>query len=68
MAEQDAIIALAMTWLERALENEKASSIAAAQDKSALAETIRAFRGLVVQVRPMLAMLGLEPAPIPSEP
>jgi hypothetical protein len=43
MAEQDASIALATMWLERALENEKASSIAAAQAKSALAETICAF-------------------------
>jgi hypothetical protein len=76
MAERDARIALAMMQLERGLENEMTSSTVAAQAKSALAETIRAFRvgdrsklnGLTVQVRPTLAMLGLEPPPIPSEP
>jgi hypothetical protein len=68
MAGQDARIVLAMMQLERGLENEMTSSIVAAQAKSALAETIRAFRGLAVQVRPTLVMLGLEPLPIPSEP
>jgi hypothetical protein len=48
MAERNASIALSTTQLERALENEMASSIAAAQAKLALAETIHAFRGLAV--------------------
>jgi hypothetical protein len=42
VAERDASIALATTQLERALEIETTSSIAAAQPRSALAETIRA--------------------------
>jgi hypothetical protein len=58
---------LATTQLERALENEAASSIAAAHANSALVGTIHAFWGLVVQVRPTLVMLGLEPPSIPSE-
>jgi hypothetical protein len=68
VAEHDARITLAMTQLERALENEAASSLAAAQANSVLVGTIRAFRGLTVQVRPTLETLELEPPPIPSEP
>jgi hypothetical protein len=67
MAERDASITLATTQLERALEIETSSSITAAQTRSALAETIHAFRGLTIQVRPTLAALGLEPPLIPSE-
>jgi hypothetical protein len=52
VAEQDASIMLATTQLERARENEAASSLAAAPTNSTLADTIRAFRGLDVQVRP----------------
>jgi hypothetical protein len=54
--------------LERSLKVEMASCIAAAQARSVLAKTIRAFRGLIVQVRRTLVELGLEPAPIPSKP
>jgi hypothetical protein len=68
MAERDASITLAMTRLEKALENEAASSLAAAQANSMLVSTIHAFWGLVVQVRPALVTLGLKPPPIPSEP
>jgi hypothetical protein len=67
MAERDAHITLATTQLERALENEAASSLAAAQANSALVGTNRAFRGLAIQVRPTLETLGLEPPLIPSE-
>jgi hypothetical protein len=58
---------IAMTQLERALENEATSSFAVAQANTALVGTIHAFRGLTVQVRPALVTLGLEPPPIPSE-
>jgi hypothetical protein len=54
-----------MTNLERALKNEAPFSLVAALAKSAFDDTIRAFRGLVVQVRPVLVMLGLDPPPIP---
>jgi hypothetical protein len=67
VAEWDAHVTLAMTQLERALENEVASSLAAAKANSALVRTIRAFWGLAIQVRPVLEMLGLEPPLIPSE-
>jgi hypothetical protein len=56
-----------MTQLERALENEAASSLAAAQANSALVGTIRAFQGLAIQVRPVLVALSLEPTPTPTE-
>jgi hypothetical protein len=67
VAEQDASITLAMTQLERALENEEASSLAAAQANSALVGTIRAFQGLAIQVRPVLVALSLEPTLTPAE-
>jgi hypothetical protein len=67
VAEWDANIVLAMTQLERALENKPASSLAAAQANSVLAGTIRAFQGLAIQERPALVKLGLEPPPIPSK-
>jgi hypothetical protein len=68
VAEWDASITLAMTQLERALENKVASSLAMAQANSVLVSTMRAFQGLAVQVRPALVTLGLKPPPIPSEP
>jgi hypothetical protein len=67
VAELDAHITLARNYLERALENEVASSLAAAQANSLLVGTIRAFWGLTIQVRPALETLGLEPPPIPAE-
>jgi hypothetical protein len=67
MAERDASITLATMQLKRALVNKMTSSIAAAQARSTLAETIHAFRGLTVQVRSALATLGLDPALIPSK-
>jgi hypothetical protein len=67
MAERDGHITLAMTQLERALENEAASSLAAAQANTSLVGTNHAFWGLAIQVRPVLEMLGLDPPPIPSE-
>jgi hypothetical protein len=68
MAHQDASSTLATTQLERALENEAASSLVAAQANSALDGTIHAFQGLAVQVSCALVTLGLEPPPIPSKP
>jgi hypothetical protein len=68
VAERDASITLIMALLERALVDEMAASIALAQARAALDETIHAFRGLAVQVRPAVAMLGLESPQISSEP
>jgi hypothetical protein len=67
VAEHDTSITLITVQLERALEDKTAASIASAQARAVLAKTIRAFRGLAVQVRPVLATLGLEPPMIPSE-
>jgi hypothetical protein len=67
-AKRDASITLITTQLERPLKNETATSVALAQARAALAETICTFRGLGVQVRLVLEALGLEPPLIPSEP
>jgi hypothetical protein len=67
VAERDAHITLATTQLERALENEAASSLTAAQANLVLVGNIRAFRGLAIQVRPALETMGLELPPIPYE-
>jgi hypothetical protein len=58
---------LATSQLERALKNEAAYSLVAAQANSALDGTIRAFRALTVQVRLAFVTLGLKPPPIPSK-
>jgi hypothetical protein len=50
VADRDARITLATTPLERALENKVAASLDVAQANSALVGTIRAFRGLAIQV------------------
>jgi hypothetical protein len=66
MAECDASIAFITTQLEKALKDEKIASVALAQPRAMLTDTVRVFRGLAVRVRPMLEALGLEPPCIPS--
>jgi hypothetical protein len=68
MAERDASIALIMSQVERALEDETASSVALAQARAASADTARSFRGLAIQERPTLATLALEPSLILFKP
>jgi hypothetical protein len=60
MAEHDASIALITTQLEKALKDETTASVALAQARTMLIDTVRVFRGLAIQVRPMLEALGLE--------
>jgi hypothetical protein len=68
VAERDASIVLITAQLERALEDKMASSVALAQARATSADTVRAFQGLTIQVRPTLATLGLKPPLILSEP
>jgi hypothetical protein len=67
MAERDASITFIKMQLEKALEDETIASIALAQARAALTDTVRVFRGLAVRVRPVLEALGLEPPWIISE-
>jgi hypothetical protein len=68
MAERDASIALITAQLVRALEDEMATSVTLAQARAASVKTIHVFRGLVIQVRLVLATLGLKPPLILSRP
>jgi chromosome segregation ATPase len=65
VVERDASMALITAQVESALEDETAASIALAQARAALADTVHMFRGLAIQVRPTL---GLEEPLIPSVP
>jgi hypothetical protein len=67
MAKWDASIAFITTQLEKALKDETTASVALAQARAMLTDTVRVFRGLAVRVRPMLEALGLEPPCIPSQ-
>jgi hypothetical protein len=67
MAERDASITFIKMQLEKALEDETTASVALAQARTVLTNTVRVFRGLVVRVSPTLEALGLEPPRIPSE-
>jgi hypothetical protein len=66
MAERDASIALITAQLVRALEDEMATSVTLAQARAPSVKTIHVFRGLAIQVRLVLAMLGLKPPLIMS--